>query len=74
MLLVTGGDSHIKVTGMLVGKLQLNLCKWRTNLALLSFYLTLKEAKLQQSMTALVWIFTSPHSTRRDGYLYDPEH
>ena len=47
MLLVTGGDSHIKVTGMLVGKLQLNLCKWRTNLALLSFYLTLKETKLQ---------------------------
>ena len=48
MLLVTWGDSHtIKVTGMLVGKLQLNLCKWRTNLALLSFYLTLKETKLQ---------------------------
>lgn len=52
MLLVTWGDSHtIKVTGMLVGKLQLNLCKWRTNLALLSFYLTLKETKLQQDMS-----------------------
>ena len=37
---------------MLVEKLQLNLYKRRTILAQLSFYLTLKEAKLQQSMTA----------------------
>ena len=56
MLLVTWGDSHtIKVTGMLVGKFQLNLC--RTNLALLSFYLTLKETKLQQNMS----VFSSSH-------------
>ena len=59
MLLVMGGDSHIKVTGMLVGKLQLNLCKWRTNLALLSFYLTLKETKLQQNMS--VFSFSYGH-------------
>ena len=59
MLLVTGGDSHIKVTCMLVGKLQLNLCKWRTNLALLSFYLTLKETKLQQNMS--VFSFSYGH-------------
>lgn len=52
MLLVTGGDSHRKVTGMLVWKLQSNLYKRRTILAQLSFYLTLKETKLQQSMTA----------------------
>ena len=30
MLLVTGGDSHIKVMAMFVGKLQLNLYKRRT--------------------------------------------
>ena len=53
MLLVTGGDSHtIKVTGMLVGKLQLNFYKRRPILSQLSFYLILKETKLQQSMTA----------------------
>ena len=52
MLLVTGGDSHIIVTGMLVGKLQLNLYKRRTILVQLSFYLILKKTKLQQSMTA----------------------
>ena len=60
MLLVTWGDSHtIKVTGMLVGKLQLNLSKSRTNLALLSFYLTLKETKLQQNMS--VFSFSYGH-------------
>jgi len=59
MLLVTGDDSHVKVTGMHVGKLQLNLYKRRAILAQLSFYLTLKETKLQQSMTVFFFSYMS---------------